>query len=153
MKKKTKADVIQGSVAQTAFNKTQEKMSAELKQIRENIDFGPTKIYPDGRSGQYTCKCVKCGARFMGDKRDYFCEKCDKDVEIERAKTVLTFNEVENEALRLTVEELASCLERLLQLHFTDTMTGPGQPQFDSSLALRRAASFRKKPLSFRSPG
>ncbi len=36
-----------------------------------------TKVYSDGKSGQYICECFVCHNHFIGDKRDLVCVDCE----------------------------------------------------------------------------
>ena len=38
-------------------------------------DEMPIKVYPDGKTGNYMCKCAVCGGFFQGDKRDIVCPR------------------------------------------------------------------------------
>jgi hypothetical protein len=38
-------------------------------------DF-PVKKYPEGKVGEYFCRCIYCHRDFIGHKYDYECETC-----------------------------------------------------------------------------
>lgn len=39
--------------------------------------FGDRKVYPNGDTGWYTCRCIECESKFIGKKGDNLCEVCE----------------------------------------------------------------------------
>ncbi len=53
----------------------------EEKLNPRDFDNISTKIYEDGKIGQYFCKCAHCNRTFVGHKRDVNCGKCVEENE------------------------------------------------------------------------
>lgn len=52
-------------------------MSMQVDETNNFLNI-PIKIYPNGQSGHYLCRCIVCNKLFYGDKRDLRCPDHEK---------------------------------------------------------------------------